>query len=53
MMKSYGPLDNAIYIQRCPMVRGGEADWLSKEEKILNPYFGSQMLTCGSVIEKV
>ena len=53
MMKSYGPLDNAVYIQRCPMVRGGAADWLSKEEKILNTYFGSKMLTCGSVIEKV
>lgn len=53
MIKSYGPMDNAVYIQRCPMVRGGAADWLSKEENILNPYFGSKMLTCGSVIEKI
>lgn len=53
MIKSYGPLDNAVYIQRCPMVRGGSADWLSKEENVLNPYFGSKMLTCGSVIEKI
>ena len=23
--------------------------WLSKEEKVINPYFGEAMLTCGEV----
>ena len=25
------------------------AYWLSKEEKVLNPYFGDAMLKCGEV----
>ena len=25
------------------------ADWLSKEEPIINPYFGESMLSCGEV----
>ena len=25
------------------------AYWLSKEEKVINPYFGDAMLKCGSV----
>lgn len=53
MVKSYGPFSHVIYIQRCPMVRGGNADWLSKEENVMNPYHGSRMLTCGSVIERI
>lgn len=53
MVKSYGPFGNVVYVQRCPMVRGGSADWLSKEEQIMNPYHGSRMLNCGSVIERI
>lgn len=53
MVKSYGPFSNTIYVQRCPMVRGGNADWLSKEENVMNPYHGSRMMTCGSVIERI
>ena len=37
-----------LYEQFCPMYDGGTA-WLSKEEKVINPYFGSAMLTCGEV----
>jgi Cu(I)/Ag(I) efflux system membrane fusion protein len=29
------------------------ADWLSKEEQVQNPYFGDQMLTCGTVQETI
>jgi Cu(I)/Ag(I) efflux system membrane fusion protein len=25
------------------------AYWLSREEKVINPYFGGAMLTCGEV----
>jgi hypothetical protein len=40
------------YLQFCPMANGGKgAYWLSKENKVLNPYYGKQMLTCGSVKE--
>lgn len=40
----------AIYYQYCPMKK---MNWLSKENTIKNPYFGSQMLTCGSVVETI
>ncbi|OHT44485.1 DUF3347 domain-containing protein [Flavobacterium tructae] len=42
--------DQAVYKQHCPMV---DADWLSKEKTIKNPYYGSSMLTCGSVVETI
>ena len=45
-------LKNAIYYQHCPMANDGKgANWLSKEEEIKNPYFGSMMLSCGKTIE--
>ncbi len=44
--------ENSIYYQHCPMFNGGKgANWLSKESVIKNPYYGSQMLTCGSTVE--
>lgn len=53
MAKSFGPFENTIFVQTCPMVRGGSADWLSREEQIMNPYHGSRMLNCGSVIARI
>jgi hypothetical protein len=35
-----------VYQQYCPMKK---AAWLSSEAAIKNPYYGSAMLTCGSV----
>ena len=35
-----------IYQQYCPMKK---ASWLSNDKAIKNPYYGSAMLTCGSV----
>ena len=44
----------AIYFQHCPMYNDGKgADWLSKESTIKNPYYGSQMLTCGKTVETI
>jgi copper chaperone CopZ len=44
--------ENAIYYQNCPMYNDGKgANWLSKESTIKNPYYGSQMLTCGKTVE--
>lgn len=41
-----------VYYQRCPMYNNGNgANWLSKEAAVKNPYYGSQMLTCGSTVE--
>ncbi len=43
-----------IYYQHCPMYNNGKgADWLSKESTIKNPYYGSQMLTCGNTVESI
>ncbi len=46
--------DAPVYYQHCPMFNNGKgANWLSKEEAIKNPYYGSQMLTCGSTVETI
>jgi len=37
----------------CPMVPGGGGDWLQADPKLLNPYFGSQMLTCGELVRTI
>jgi hypothetical protein len=39
-----------VYVQYCPMKK---ASWLSAEEQINNPYYGSSMLTCGEVSETI
>lgn len=47
-------LDAALYVQKCPMANNDKgAIWLSHEEAVRNPYYGDQMMTCGSVIETV
>jgi len=35
-----------VYQQYCPMKK---ASWLSNDKAIKNPYYGSAMLTCGSI----
>ncbi|WP_164112684.1 MULTISPECIES: DUF3347 domain-containing protein [Sphingobacterium] len=48
------PLDKPVYYQNCPMYNEGKgANWLSLEQNIKNPYYGSKMMTCGSVKEKI
>jgi hypothetical protein len=39
-----------IFYQYCPMQ---DANWLSKESTIKNPYYGSQMMTCGKTVETI
>lgn len=47
-------LDETAYLQHCPMYNDGKgADWLSKENTVKNPYFGSSMLTCGKTTETI
>lgn len=42
--------NEVVYKQYCPMA---DADWLSKEKAVKNPYYGSSMLTCGNVVETI
>lgn len=52
--KSFGVEKDTFYVQFCPMAGNDKgAYWLSKETKIKNPYFGDEMLTCGSVKETI
>nr|WP_037200121.1 efflux RND transporter periplasmic adaptor subunit [Rhodopirellula baltica] len=34
----------------CPMVPGGGGDWMQPGGDLQNPYWGSEMLTCGEVV---
>lgn len=40
--------DKPVYYAYCPMKK---SYWLSADAAIKNPYYGSQMLTCGKVTE--
>lgn len=42
--------EKTIYVQYCPMADGS---WLSNEKQIINPYYGSSMLKCGSVKSEI
>ena len=43
-------VNEKVFIAFCPMADGGKgAYWISKEKKIINPYFGNTMLTCGEI----
>ncbi|HSB92149.1 MAG TPA: DUF3347 domain-containing protein [Flavitalea sp.] len=53
-VKAFGLGGATAYYEFCPMAFNNEGGfWLSNEDKILNPYFGDKMLTCGSVTEKL
>jgi copper chaperone CopZ len=43
-----------VYYDHCPMYNDGKGgDWISKESAIKNPFYGSQMLTCGKTVETI
>ncbi len=46
------PDTTPIYLDHCPMYEGG-ADWLSRDKAIRNPFYGAQMMSCGSVKETI
>lgn len=51
LMKSIQP-GYPVYLDHCPMFNGGKgANWISREAAIKNPYYGSQMMTCGKIVE--
>lgn len=46
--------EKPTYYQFCPMANDGKgANWLSKENNIKNPYFGSMMLSCGKTVDTI
>jgi copper chaperone CopZ len=46
--------DTPVYYQFCPMFNDGKgANWLSKENAVKNPYYGSMMLSCGKTVETI
>lgn len=55
MVKHVGTSGEAdVYKMRCPMAFNGKGgEWLQNSDKLLNPYYGSAMLTCGTVLEQV
>jgi Cu(I)/Ag(I) efflux system membrane fusion protein len=54
MTKAFNPLSETVYVQFCPMANSDKgANWLSKENKVVNPYFGASMLKCGEVKETI
>ncbi|MCI3936050.1 DUF3347 domain-containing protein [Chryseobacterium aahli] len=50
LAKQFKVSANPVFVQFCPMADGS---WLSNEKKIINPYYGSSMLSCGSVKSEI
>jgi hypothetical protein len=54
LLKASGLNHGELYIAHCPMALNDKgASWVSNSKEIKNPYFGEEMLTCGSVKETV
>lgn len=53
LIKSTGAAQE-IYVQHCPMYNQGKGGyWLSQFEEVKNPLFGSMMLNCGFVSDRI
>jgi Cu(I)/Ag(I) efflux system membrane fusion protein len=47
-------VNEKVFVEFCPMADNNTgAYWLSKQEQILNPYYGDAMLKCGSVKQTI
>lgn len=54
LLKSFNTNSSIIYYQFCPMANEGKgAYWISEQSKVINPYFGKKMLSCGSTKETI
>ncbi|SKB36118.1 DUF3347 domain-containing protein [Daejeonella lutea] len=54
LMKHTDVNSGAMYVQFCPMANEGEGGyWLAAEKEVRNPYYGDEMLNCGSVEETI
>lgn len=46
--------EKTLYHDFCPMANNDKgAYWISETEDIQNPYFGSEMMNCGSVKKQI
>lgn len=46
-------IDAPLYRVHCPMAFDGQGgDWLQRNDEVLNPYYGSMMLNCGSITNR-
>ena len=53
LVKLFGA-GQTLYVDHCPMYNDKKgANWLSETKEIKNPFMGSAMATCGSVIEQL
>lgn len=53
LVKNFGA-GRPLYHDHCPMARDNQgAMWISEMKEVKNPYFGAQMLTCGTVEEVI
>jgi hypothetical protein len=54
LVKGFGG-GRALYHDHCPMYNKdkGGAMWLSETKEVKNPYYGAQMITCGTVEELI
>ena len=54
LAKNTKGLSEKLYVQKCPMADNNKgAFWLSNQKEIRNPYYGEQMMSCGSIIDSV
>lgn len=52
-VKTFG-INQKVYVDYCLMANNNVgAYWLSKDKEIRNPYFGADMLNCGSVTDEI
>ncbi len=51
LLREFGPPEGeTLNLAHCPMAFDFKgADWVQRGDQIRNPYFGSEMLTCGSI----
>lgn len=53
LVKDFGA-GRSLYHDHCPMYKENQgAMWLSETREVKNPYYGDQMLTCGTVEEVI
>lgn len=52
LVREFQPaISGSLYVAHCPMAGTGGADWLTRKSEIQNPYYGAEMLRCGSLVD--
>jgi hypothetical protein len=50
LSKNFKLADKSVFVMYCPMA---DANWLSSEKVVKNPFYGSSMISCGSVKSEI